>query len=255
MAISRAELDFFLTDLLEPESYKDYGPNGLQIEGREQIQRIAFAVSATAASAREAVNWQADALIVHHGLFWKFHGPRTLTGPFARRVLPLARAEINLWGYHLPLDANLEVGNAAGIARRLGFADMLPFGDHEGMPIGVQCRFAKTNLTVLAQRLEDLLQHPILIASPDANAEVSSMGIITGGANGQWTQALAEKLDCYLTGEMSEHDWHEAQESGMHMLAGGHNATESFGVQDLKERIEAQFEGLETTWFPSPNPA
>ncbi len=256
MSTTRTEFESYLTDLLHPGEFRDYGPNGLQVEGKDEIQRVAFAVSATADSVTRAVAWQADALVVHHGLFWKFHGSRPLVGAFARRVTPLVRAEVNLFGYHLPLDANLEVGNAAGIARRLALQEVVPFGDHEGMPTGVAGRFTKaTPAKTLQQQLQELLQHQVLLSATDPAAGIRSLGIITGGANGAWVDAEAADLDAYLTGEMSEHDWHEAKESGVSMFAGGHNATESFGVQDLMTRIATDFDNLEVCYLASDNPA
>lgn len=255
MSTSRQQIDSYLDQLLRPSEFQDYGPNGLQIEGREEIGRLAFAVSATADSVTRAVEWQADGLIVHHGLFWKFHGVRPIVGPFAKRVLPLVRAEVNLFGFHLPLDANLEIGNAAGIARRLALQDIESFGEHEGMPTGVSGRLpAAPAAEALQAQLADILEHDVILSSPDSSATVETLGIITGGANSAWVEAHRAGLDAFLTGEMSEHDWHEAKESGIHMFAGGHNATESFGIQDLMARMKADFPAVEMTYLPSLNP-
>jgi putative NIF3 family GTP cyclohydrolase 1 type 2 len=160
MPISRIDLQRFLDDLLTPEAFVDYGPNGLQIEGADRIHRIAFAVSATARSARMAAELKAQALIVHHGLFWKFHGPKTLTGPFANRVFPLVRNDINLFGYHLPLDAHPILGNAAQLGVRIGLAECQPFGDHQGCPTGIQGIVAETMTAAqLRTRLVEVLNH------------------------------------------------------------------------------------------------
>lgn len=255
MPTNRQQIDSYLDELLRPSEFQDYGPNGLQIEGKEAIRRLAFAVSATADSVARTVEWQADALIVHHGLFWKFHGVRPIVGPFARRVSPLVRAEVNLFGFHLPLDANLDIGNAAGIARRLALQDVQPFGDHEGMPTGVSGRLPTApTAEVLQAQLADTLEHDVVLSSPDSSAKIQTLGIITGGANGAWVEAHRAGLDAFLTGEMSEHDWHEAKESGVHMFAGGHNATESFGVQDLMARMGEDFPEIEMIYLPSLNP-
>ena len=256
MTTTRPQLESYLNELLRPSEFEDYGPNGLQIEGTNDIGRLAFAVSATADSIAHAVAWKADALVVHHGLFWEFHGVRPIVGPFASRVSPLIQAQINLFGFHLPLDANLEVGNAAGIARRISLQDVAPFGDHKGMPTGVSGRLSTTTTTeTLQAQLADTLQHDVILSSPDTSATIQTLGIITGGANGGWVNALESGLDAYLTGEMSEHDWHEAKESGIHMFAGGHNATESFGVQDLMARMSRDFPAIEMIYLASPNPA
>ncbi len=254
-SIKREDLELFLNGLLKINEFKDYGPNGLQIEGRASISKIAFAVSATKASIEEAARLKADALVVHHGLFWIFHGPRAITGPFAKRVLPLVKNEINLFGYHLPLDAHPEVGNAAAIGHLLGLGKCTPFGDHKGCPTGIKGHFPKPIKSVeLKEKLEGLLEHNVILSSPNPNQVLTTIGIITGGANGDWIHSLNEGLDSYLTGEISEHDWHEAKEAGIHMFAGGHNATEQFGVQQLQKRINEKF-GVETIYIPSENPA
>jgi dinuclear metal center YbgI/SA1388 family protein len=254
MTITRDQLTHYLTKLLKPELYQDYGPNGLQIEGTEEVKKIAFAVSATRNSINECIEQKADALIVHHGLFWKFHGVRTLTDSFGKRVLPLARHHVNLYSYHLPLDAHLECGNAATLAEKIGLTKLSAFGDHKGMPTGVKGVFQKPlRPCELKEKLEGLLDHQVLHSAPQEKV-ISSMGIITGGANGDWVHAQTAKLDAYLTGEMSEHDWHEAQEGGVHMFAGGHHATEKFGIQALQKMIEEEF-SIETLYIDSPNPA
>jgi dinuclear metal center YbgI/SA1388 family protein len=255
MSTTRYALHRFLTELLKPQDFTDYGPNGLQIEGAETIDRIAFAVSATAHSALLAAQGHAQALIVHHGLFWKFHGPKTLTGPFARRVFPLVQNRVNLFAYHLPLDAHPEVGNAASLARALDMVELKPFGDYEGCPTGVQGRLPEPlAAAAFRDRLAEVLDHPVLLASPEEHILVRSAGIITGGANRDWPLALKAGLDAYITGEMSEHDWHESREAGLHMYAGGHNATERLGIQALMEKVRESFD-VECFFITSDNPA
>lgn len=255
MSTTRDELAEFLDNLLNPAAFADYGPNGLQIEGAEVIERVAFAVSATRHSATLAAEWQAQALVVHHGLFWSFHSSRPLTGPFARRVFPLVRQAINLFAYHLPLDAHPEVGNAATLAQRLGIRDLAPFGDHQGCPTGISGLLAAPlTAAALRTRLAEVLAHPVMMASPDPERRVGSVGIITGGANRDWVCAVRAGLDAYVTGEMSEHGWHESQEAGLHMYAGGHHATEQFGIQALMARVQDRFD-VACCYIDSPNPA
>jgi dinuclear metal center YbgI/SA1388 family protein len=246
--VSRAELESYLNTLLKPELFDDYCPNGLQVEGLDTIVKIAFAVSATADSIAKTVEEGADALIVHHGLFWKFHGPKTITGPFAKRVKPLIENNINLFAYHLPLDAHIEIGNAASLAQLLGMKNIQPFAN-----MGVKGELV-TNAQALSHLLEKTLQHPVLLSTPNPSKTIHSIGIITGGANSQWTLALNDGLDAYITGEMSEHDWHEARESDMVMLAGGHHATEQFGIQTLMSLIEEKFK-VPCVYIDSENPA
>lgn len=253
--VLRDELDRFLNDILMADQYEDYGPNGLQIEGQKEIRKIAYAVSATKDSIEKAIENKADAMIVHHGLFWKFHGVRALKGAFAKRVMPLVRSEVNLYGYHLPLDGHIQYGNAACLAHKLDLENLQAFGERKGMPLGVQGRFkTPQNPEKLREKLSKILNHDILHAAPSETETISNMGIITGGANSEWACAQELGLDSYLTGEMSEHDWHESMEGGVHMFAGGHNATEQFGVQALKELIEQEY-GVPGLFIPSPNPA
>ena len=255
MTIKRLDLEQFLDKLLKPNSYADYGPNGLQIQGCETLSTIAFAVSATADSIDQAVAKKADALIVHHGLFWSFHGPKTLTGPFAKRVFPLVKNEINLFAYHLPLDGNPEVGNAAALGKLIGVEKQQPFGDYKGSPTGIQGKLKNATTAIeMQQRLAAILNHEVILASPDQKAEINSVGIITGGANSEWRLAADAGLDAYITGEISEHDWHESREAGIHMFAGGHNATEQFGIRSLMVKVQNEFD-LECFFISSENPA
>jgi dinuclear metal center YbgI/SA1388 family protein len=233
MSVKREQLENYLNKLLSPHQFDDYCPNGLQIEGRPEIKKICFAVSATKESIDQATKLKACALIVHHGLFWKFHGPKPIVGPFAKRILPLIKNDINLFGYHLPLDANLTCGNAFSIAKILKLSQITHFGDHKGMPTGVKAVFEKPiAASKLKLELEKLLAHPVIHAD-NGKSKIKSIGIITGGANNDWIQASKLGLDAYLTGEISEHNWHEAKEAGIHFYAGGHHATEKLGIQAL----------------------
>ena len=253
--ITRQQLDDFYRGLLQSDSYSDYGPNGLQIEGAEEIAKIAFAVSATRESIDEAVTQNADALVVHHGLFWGFHGTRTLTGAFARRVFPLIKNDINLFAYHLPLDGHPEIGNAACLGRLIDCMEQQPFGDYKGSATGIKGLLqTPVSASILQQKLETVLDHAVILASPDPAKSISSVGIITGGANSEWLRAANEQLDAFITGEISEHDWHDSQENGIHMFAGGHNATENFGIQALMEKTRQQF-NVPCFFISSDNPA
>lgn len=253
--ITRQQLNDFYGALLKPETYQDYGPNGLQIEGKDEIDKIAFAVSATRASITQAVAQQADALVVHHGLFWSFHGPRPLTGALAGRVKPLVKNDISLFGYHLPLDGHPEVGNAASLGRLIDCIDQQPFGDYKGSPTGIKGRLqTPISAATLAENLQRVLNHDVILASPSKYQTIETIGIITGGANSEWKTAAEEGLDAYITGEISEHDWHDSQEHGIHMLAGGHNATETFGIKDLMEKTRQQLD-VDCFFISSDNPA
>lgn len=251
-----SELEQFLKTLLKPELFDDYCPNGLQIEGQTELKKIVFAVSATRESAEYAAGVQASALIVHHGLFWKFHGTRTLTGPFYKRVAPLLKNDINLFGYHLPLDAHTEVGNAVAIARLIEMGELLPFGNHKGACTGIMGTLPKAlNGSELKSLLENKLQHSVHYSNPIDGRPIKKIGIITGGANSEWREAHKLGLDAYITGEMSEHDYHESREAGIHMFAGGHHATEKFGIQSLMKKIQETYPDLQCEYLDSENPA
>lgn len=253
--VRREHLTEHLDGYLKARDFEDYGPNGLQVEGAAEVRKAAFAVSATVESAREARRLGAQALVVHHGLFWDSAGARTITGAFAERVRPLVLGDVNLYGYHLPLDAHPEVGNAAGLARALGLSVDGPFGERRGSPLGVRGGLAEPEgAEAFRDRLAAVLDHPVVHADPEGGGAVRTVGIITGGAGGLWTGARDLGLDAYVTGEVSEHQWHDAREGGVHLFAGGHHATERFGVLALKEHLERTF-GLECAFIDSRNPA
>ena len=253
--MQRSHLERYFNELLSPADYQDYCPNGLQVEGAETLKKIAFAVSATRDSINKAVELGADSLVVHHGLFWNFHGTRTLTGNFAKRICPLVQNNINLFAYHLPLDAHPVIGNAAVLGQLIDCQQQNPFGNHKGSPTGVEGLLAEPlTAKALAEKLQAVLNHDIIIASPDENQLIESVGIITGGANSDWVLAEKAGLDAYITGEISEHDWHESQENGIHMFAGGHYATEIFGVLALMQKVQTDY-ALDCVFIDSDNPA
>jgi dinuclear metal center YbgI/SA1388 family protein len=255
MAVPREELMAYLNQLLTPQSFEDYAPNGLQVEGKTHLKRIAFAVSATQDSINKALEWQADALIVHHGIFWKYQGPRTVTGPWGERVKLCVKNDLNLIAYHLPLDGHPEVGNAVALASRIGLTNLTSFALYKNQPLGTKGEFLKPiTAQELQQKLKSILNHEIILASPDETRPIKTLGIITGGANNQWVEALNDGLDAYLTGEISEYNWHDSLEAGIHYFAGGHHATERFGIQDLMNKIELDFQ-LQVKFFDSTNPA
>ncbi len=256
MPIPRQDLEHYFRALLRTELFEDYAPNGLQVEGKASVDKVAFAVSATQDSIAEALDWGADALVVHHGVFWKHQGARPLTGAWGERVSLAVRAQLNLFAYHLPLDAHPEVGNAAALARALGLTDLTAFGPHKKQFLGIQGRLPSSPpASQFARHAEKVLGHSVLLASHDSNAPVRTLGIVTGGANNDWGHALDAGLDAYLTGEISEYNWHDAREARVHYFAGGHHATEKFGPQALMARMLADMPQLQARFFDSPNPA
>jgi dinuclear metal center YbgI/SA1388 family protein len=256
MAQSIETIENYLRLLLTPELFDDYAPNGLQIGGKKDIARLAFAVSATKDSIRKAIDWKADAFIVHHGIFWKHQGARTITGAWGERVKLCVKHDLNLIAYHLPLDAHPEVGNAVVLANEIGLTNLSPFGLFKKQPLGTKGTFSSPpSAKDLKVKLEKLLHHNIILASADEDSPVRTMGIITGGANNEWVKSLDENLDAYLTGEISEYNWHDAIEAGIHYFAGGHHATERPGIKALMAKVKTDFPELEVNFFDSDNPA
>ncbi len=246
-----------LDALLESPRYADYGPNGLQVEGRSTIRRVVVGVTACLELIEKAAKLGADAIIVHHGILWG--GTPTLTGSFGRRVRTLMRHDMSLIAYHLPLDAHLELGNGASLARRLGVKDLLPFGIHKGMAVGVRgvispdASGSPVTAASFAARITSTLG-VLPLVYPYGPAELRTIGIVTGGADRDIEQAVAAGLDAFLTGEVSEPTLHTAREDGIHFFSAGHHATERYGVQSLATHLEATF-GIQCHWVDVPNPA
>lgn len=250
-SIRRDALVSHLDEYLDSRG-RDYGPNGLQVEGREEIRKVVTGVSACRELFVRAREAGADAVLVHHGLFWEGM-PRTLTGFQYRRVAELIRGEMSLIAYHLPLDRHAEVGNNALAGRRFGLAGLEPFGLHEGLPIGFKGRFpSPIPAAELVERCRQVYgQEPLaFLSGPDP---VRSLGIISGGAQRELYDAIADGLDAYITGEVSEWVMNVAREAGIHYLAAGHYATERLGVRALGEHLAERF-GIEAEFIDVPNP-
>jgi dinuclear metal center YbgI/SA1388 family protein len=247
------ELITHLDELLDPGAFRDYGPNGLQVPGRTQIERVVTGVSAHLELIERALALRADLVLVHHGLFWDFQ-PTGLTPTLAERLRTLFKHDVNLAAYHLPLDAHPEVGNNALLAAALGCEAHEPFGDHQGTPIGRAGRFPDEGVPIaeLTARVADVCgQAPLVF---DAGPErVRSIGIVSGAGASSLPEAVARGLDALLTGEPREHVMADAREEGLHFIAAGHYATETFGVRALGERLAREF-GVEHTFVDVPNP-
>jgi dinuclear metal center YbgI/SA1388 family protein len=255
VSITRVALAQYLNDLLQPQNFEDYAPNGVQIEGKTEVMKIAFAVSATKESIHSALEWGADALIVHHGVFWKYQGARTVTGAWGERLRQCIKHDLNLLAYHLPLDAHPEVGNAVALAREIGLTNLVPFALYKKQPLGIKGEFATPIMSVeLQSLLSKLLAHQVIHAAPENKPMIKTLGIITGGANNEWVKAMEDKLDAFLTGEISEYNWHDSREAGVHYFAGGHHATERPGIKSLMERVKSELK-VDVTFFDSQNPA
>jgi dinuclear metal center YbgI/SA1388 family protein len=250
--VERDELVRYLDAYLEAAKGGDYGPNGLQVEGRPEIHKLATGVSACEELFERAAAEGADAVLVHHGIFWRGL-PSTLVGMRYRRVAALVRSGLSLIAYHLPLDRHPEVGNNALAARAFGLVDLQPFAEAEGLPVGFSGRFPEpVPAAELVARCRAVFEREPLVlgAGPDP---VRTLGIVSGGAQSELWAAVAAGLDAYLTGEASEWVMNVARECGLHYLAAGHYATERLGVRALGDHIAARF-GVEVEFIDVPNP-
>ena len=244
------EVDAFLKGLLQPEAFRDYGPNGLQVEGRAEVRRIVSGVTASLAFIEAALADGADLLFVHHGLFWRGQDGR-LTGWLGERVRRLMKADASLVAYHLPLDAHAELGNNAQLARRLG----LPPADAR---IGEQAiGFVGDagdvgDAVALAARVERALGRAPLLLPGDGRA-LRRLAWCSGGGQGYFEAAIAAGADAFLSGEVSEQQAHLARETGVAFLACGHHATERYGAPAAAAAVAERF-GLEHRFIEIDNP-
>ena len=247
--MKREELVSYLDDLLGAAKFRDYCPNGLQVEGRDEVQRIVAGVTASQALLDAAIEANADAILVHHGYFWKGDDGR-ITGIRRKRLGTLIDHNINLIAYHLPLDAHPELGNNAQLASRLGWLAEGRFGEQD---IGWFGRLAEpTVLSSLANQLAQVLgREPLVIG--DQSRHIAKIAWCSGGAQGYLEQAIALGVDAYVSGEISEQTVHLARESGVAYIAAGHHATERYGVQAVAEHLAARF-GLDCQFIDVANP-
>ena len=247
--MKREELADYLDGLLEPARFRDYCPNGLQVEGRAEIRRVVAGVTASQALLDAAVADGADAVLVHHGWFWKGEDGR-VTGIRRARLKTLLGHDINLFAYHLPLDAHPELGNNAQLAERLGWLSEGRFGEQDIAWLGAPG--ALTSAGALAARTALLLgRQPLLIGDPER--PVRRLGWCTGGAQGYFEEAIARGVDAFVSGEISEPTVHLARESGVAYLACGHHATERYGVAALAAHLAARC-GLDCRFIDIDNP-
>lgn len=251
MEVSRDNLRTHLDQWLEVPRFNDYGPNGLQVEGRACIGRLVTGVTASLALIEAAVAERADALLVHHGLFWRGQDGR-VTGWMKQRLARLLAHDINLFAYHLPLDAHAEVGNNAQLARVLGLSGEGRFGDQQLGWIG-RAPAGIDRADALALHVQACLGRPVTLLPGDGRP-LQRVAWCTGGAQGSFEAAIAAGADAYLTGEISEPQAHYARETGVAYIACGHHASERYGAQALGERLARDF-GLWHRHIDIDNPA
>ena len=243
--------------LLQPERFKDYGPNGLQVEGKAEVRKIVSGVTASLALIEAAVAAGADAIFVHHGLFWRGQDGR-VTGWMKQRLALLLAHNINLLSYHLPLDAHPELGNNAQLGLQLG---LVP---HEG----TAGRFGEQSLGFLGHRadggsfdsaealsetIKHALKRPVTLVG-QARAAIKNIAWCSGGAQDYFEDAIAAGAEAFITGEISEPQAHYAREMGVPFIACGHHASERYGAPAVASRVAAQF-GLAHEFIDIDNPA
>ena len=247
--MKRDELIRYLDELLESERFKDYCPNGLQVEGRPEIRRIVAGVTASQALVDQAAACGADALLVHHGWFWRGEDGR-VTGFRKKRLQTLLTHDINLIAYHLPLDSHAEFGNNVQLARRLGWTVEGRFGEQD---VGWYGRLDETQaLGEVAHRVSaELGREPLVIG--EETQQVSRIAWCSGGAQSLFEAALSLGVQVFLSGEISEQHVHLARETGVAYLAVGHHASERYGVEALAAHLAAKF-GLDCAFIDIDNP-
>lgn len=250
--VERDQMARYCAELLSISAQRDYCPNGLQVAGKQSIKKIVSGVTASQALIDAAVVADADALLVHHGYFWKGEAP-CIVGQKYRRIAALMRADISLYAYHLPLDVHPELGNNAQLAQRLGLDYGAAIGPADNLELVRYTPLSNAASTGdFVRRIGDALRRqPLLIEGHDR--AVTSVAWCTGGAQDYIELAALAGADAYISGEVSERTFHAAKELGIHYLAAGHHATERYGVQALGRHLARQF-GLDHEFIEIENP-
>jgi len=254
MSVALVELSHYLDECLQPDQFQDYCPNGLQVEGRPRVARLATGVSACQRFLDEAIEWGADALLVHHGYFWRGEAPQVV-GMKRRRLAALLQSEVSLLAYHLPLDAHPQFGNNACLGRLMGLdqAEQEPLqpgivgglGNIGSFPVAIP-------VSDMIARLEGLTgRRPLHVGDP--GAFVRRIAWCTGAAQDYIEAAVAAGADLFVSGEASEQTVHTAREEGIHFIAAGHHATERYGVQAVGNHVAKHF-SLEHRFIDIDNP-
>lgn len=248
-----SDILLWCNESLKSNEFKDYAPNGLQIEGKSEVKRILCAVTASQDAIEAAITYQADMLLVHHGYFWKGEA-YPITGMRGKRIKALIQNNISLVAYHLPLDSHPTLGNNAAIADLLELDSIQALDPSERHPIGnigyLKSAMSPTDFkAMLSNRLGFESIH-----LPADKAQIQKVGFCTGGAQDYISKAAEQNCDAYISGEVSERTFYEAKELGVHYYACGHHATERYGVQRLAQAITEQFSDIEYSYFELNNP-
>lgn len=252
--MERSDLLTYLNEALQSSQIKDYCPNGLQVEGRTQIKKIVTGVTASQALVDAAIKAQADAILVHHGYFWKGE-PEAIAGMKKRRIAALLQADVNLIAYHLPLDVHPEFGNNAQLAQLMNWQVEGPLLEVTPTGVVLTGRLPRP-LTgpELAASLSEQLQRQVSCTVHHEHRKITSLAWCTGGGQSFIDAAAAAGVDCFITGEVSEQTVHSAREQGIDFIAAGHHATERYGVQALGQHLAQKFD-LQHEFIEIDNPA
>jgi dinuclear metal center YbgI/SA1388 family protein len=243
------ELRDYNASLLQTNLFKDYCPNGVQVEGRAEVRRIATGVTASQHVVEAAIEWGADAILVHHGYFWR-NEEATIVGIKKKRIAQLLRNDVSLLAYHLPLDAHAQLGNNSQLGKILGLIEQGRFGEQNIAWLGALEQ--PQTLTQFTQQIaHNLRRTPQAIG--DGNMRINKVAWCSGAAQGYFEAAIAQGVEAYITGEISEQNFHLANETGVAFIAAGHHATERYGIQALGAHLATQF-GLEHRFFDQNNP-
>lgn len=249
----RSEFADYLVEQLQPHLIKDFCPNGLQVQGTEQVNRIITGVTATEALIDAAIAQKADTILVHHGYFWK-NESAAITGMKYRRIKKLLDHNINLFAYHLPLDVHPVLGNNAQLGKRLSIENIRSIDANNPQSVVVRGELSEAlDAEVFAQRISESLARECLHISSLDNNKVKTIAWCTGGGQGYIEQAALSGIDAFISGEASEQTTHVAREMGIHFFAAGHHATERYGVKALGEHLAQQF-GLDVCFIDIDNP-
>lgn len=251
--MNNLELEQLLNQTLSTDKISDYAPNGLQVEGKKNVRKIITGVTASQALIDYAVSQKADALLVHHGYFWKNENP-CIRGMKGKRIKSLLTNDINLYAYHLPLDVHAELGNNAQLAALLGIEKLQLLEKSAGsIPVWGELSEPMT-AEAFALRIEQTLQRKPLICIENGPHFIRKIGICSGGGQGYIDLAAAQGCDAFITGEVSEQTIHSAREQGIHFFAAGHHATERYGIKALGEWLAKEY-GFEVEFKDMDNPA
>lgn len=245
------ELDSYLKKIFLTVPLTDYCPNGIQVEGAPEIKRIATGVSADLKTIEEAIALKAQALIVHHGLFWNGDS-YPITGVKRQKLALLLEHNISLFAYHLPLDMNPEIGNNWGAAKEMGWSDLEPFGNYKGVPIGVKGKISPSDRSKFQEKLEQYYQHSATTAL-GGKETVTTVALISGGAYRNLSDAIDAEIDCFITGNFDEPAWNIAHEGKINFFALGHTATERVGPRMLAKHLQKELQ-VETYFIDTKNP-